>query len=182
VSLGAGSYPRGMVDAAAQEFLRRFATDDVRSTVRWLVTSGYTLGGSEVGASDWFALFIFKGDGPEVHIGVERSQWFMQIKPVPGNPPVDYDLLVVTQRGQTYWDVFPDADIKPRTLPRQLPPGLSWHESLPDVLAWIACQDVTLAVARAQDQRYVVMWPASDKAKRLRRTWRADELPTPGQE
>ena len=165
-----------MVDHAAQEFMRRFATDDVRSTVRWLVANGYKLDRSEGGASDWFASFIYKG-GAEVHIGVERSQWFMQITPARGGSPID--LLAVGQRGQNYWDVIPEAGSNPQMAPRQLPPGLSWHDTLPEVLAWVACHEVTQAVARARDQRYVVMWPTSSRAKRLRRTWRAEGLPTP---
>jgi hypothetical protein len=168
-----------MVEVAAQEFIQRFATDDVRSTVHWLVTNGYELTQAEVGASDWFASFVFKDGDTEVYVQVERSQWFLQIRLEPARPPIDYDLLAVAQRGQTYWETFPT---NPPVALRQLPPGLSWRQTLPDVLAWIATgHDVTRAVARVQDQRYVVMWPTSNKAKRLLRTWRAQGLPTPGQ-
>jgi hypothetical protein len=168
-----------MVDRAAREFMRRFATDDVRSTVRWLVTNGYELARSEFGANDWSGLLVFRG-GAEVHIGLERSQWFMRIAPGPEDPPIDYDLLAVAQRGQAYWDVIPRAGGKPAAPPGQPPPGLSWHDTLPDVLAWIAGHEVSQAVALVQDQRYAVMWPGSSKARRLRRTWLAEGRPTPG--
>ena len=97
-------------------------------------------------------------------------------------PPIQYDLLVAAQRGQTYWDCFPgDMGFGLLGHARQLPPGLSWRGTLPDVLAWIGGRDVAEAIDRARDQRYVVMWPDSHKAKQLRRCWRAQGLPTPDQ-
>ncbi|MFC6022132.1 hypothetical protein ACFP2T_38965 [Plantactinospora solaniradicis] len=40
------------------------------------------------------------------------------------------------------------------------------------MLDWIGGPGVAEALQRADDQRYVVMWPDSHKAKQLRRTWR----------
>jgi hypothetical protein len=162
-----------VVDAAADEFIQRFATNDVRSAVHWLLDNGYQLAGSQVGASDWSASFVYVG-AAEVHVGVERSQWHMEIAAASGQPPIQYDLLVAAQRGQTYWDCFPTGvGSDPPGHARQLPSGLSWRNTLPDVLAWIGGHDVAEAVARARDQRYVVMWPDSHKANQLRRSWRA---------
>ena len=159
--------------------MQRFATDDVRAAVHWLLNNGYQLARSQIGASDWSASLVYTGDA-EVHVGVERSQWYLDIAPAPGEPPIQYDLLVAAQRGQTYWDCFPsDVGFDLPGHARQLPPGLSWRNTLPDVLAWIGGHDVAGAVARALDQRYVVMWPDSHKAKHLLRSWRAQGLPTP---
>jgi hypothetical protein len=167
-----------MVGIAADEFIQRFATDDVRAAVRWLLDNGYQLFRSQIGASDWSSSFVYAGDA-EVHVGVERSQWYMDIAPAPGVPPIQYDLLVAAQRGQTYWDCFPSGMGFGRPgQDRQLPPGLSWRSTLPDVLAWIGGHEVAEAVARARDQRYVAMWPDSHKAKQLLRSWRARGLPT----
>ena len=149
--------------------------------MHWLLDNGYMLTGSQIGASDWGAAFVYSA-GAEVHVGVERSQWYLDIAPAPGEPPIQYDLLVAAQRAQTYWDCFPGRlgfDLPGHT--RQLPPGLSWCDTLPDVLAWIDGRDVAEAIDRARDQRYVVMWPDSPKAKQLRRSWRAQGLPTPDQ-
>jgi hypothetical protein len=169
-----------MADVAAEEFLRRFATDDVRAAVHWLLDNGYALAESQIGASDWAASFVYAGDA-EVHVGVERSQWHLDVAPTPGKPPIQYDLLVAARRGQPYWECFPREVGSGRSAQvRQLPPGLSWRETLPDVLAWIGGHHVAEAVARASDQRYVVRWPDSHKAKQLRRSWRAQGLPTPG--
>ena len=144
-------------------------------------TTGTCLPLRRSGASDWGAAFVYSGD-TEVHVGVERSQWYLDIAPALGKPPIQYDLLVAAQRAQTYWDCFPGGlgvGLPGHT--RQLPPGLSWCETLPDVLAWIDGRDVAEAINRARDQRYVVMWPDSPKAAQLRRRWQAQGLPTPDQ-
>jgi hypothetical protein len=172
-------YAFGVVDVAGEEFMQRFAPDDVRAAVRWLLDNGYQLARAQIGASDWAALFVYAGDA-EVQVGVERSQWYMDIAPAQGEPPIHYDLLVAAQRGQTYWDCFArDVGSDPPGHARQLPHGLSWRNTLPDVLAWIGEHDVVEAVARASDQRYVVMWPDSHKAKQLRASWRVQGLPMP---
>jgi hypothetical protein len=113
-----------VVDVAAEEFMQRFAPDDVRATVLWLLDNGYELARAQIGASDWYAEFVYVGDA-EVHVWVERSQWCMDIAAA-RQPPIDYDLLVAAQRGQTYWDCFPeDAGSVPPGRARQLPPCLS---------------------------------------------------------
>lgn len=170
------SYPCRMGDAV-DVFLLRYATDDVRAAVAWLVRNEYALIRSEVGLSDWYALFVYSGD-VELRVVVERSQWYLDISASPGASPIQYDLLLVAQRGQTYWDCFPEPAMTERRWD-QLPPGISWRETLPDVLAWIRSHDIAGPVALAQDQRYARMWPHSQKAKQLRRTWRANGLPTP---
>jgi hypothetical protein len=169
-----------MAAVAVEEFLQQFATDDVRAAVRWLLDNSYRLARAQVGVSDWSASLVYTGNG-EVHVGVERSQWYLEVAPAPGLPPIQYDLLVAAQRGHTYWDCFPaDTDLGPPGRIRELPAGASWHKTLPDVLAWVVEHDVAEAVARARDQRYVVMWPDSHKAKQLRRSWRRQGLPSPG--
>ncbi|MEO3748677.1 hypothetical protein [Plantactinospora sp. B5E13] len=96
---------------------------------------------------------------------------------------MQYDLLIAASRGLDYPDCFPEHAGIPRfPLPEQLPVGVSWRSTLPAVLDWISGPGVAEAVQRANDQRYVVMWPDSPTARQLRRTWRrqarrADEEP-----
>jgi len=73
-----------MVRGAAEEFIERFATDDVRAAVYWLLDNGYMLAGSQIATSDWSAALVYSGDA-EVHVGVERSQWYLDIAPAPGS-------------------------------------------------------------------------------------------------
>jgi hypothetical protein len=171
-------YTYRVVDVAVEDYMHRYAPDDVRATVRWLVDNGYELARSQIDASDWAASFVYAGQA-EVHVGVERSQWYLDIAPAPGMQPIQYDLLVAASRGHNYWDSFPGVGSDPPGAARQLPPGLSWRNTLPAVLAWIGRQDVAEAVARVSDQRYLLMWPESHKAKQLRRVWRAQGLPLP---
>jgi hypothetical protein len=165
-----------MSDDDAEALLRR-TTDDIRASIRWLLDNGYTLTRVQTSAGQVYALVY--GGQAEVIVSVDRSQWFLEIARTPGAPPIQFDLLVAAQRGQTYWDCFPrQVDPGSTRLPEQLPPGVSWRNTLPDVLMWIGGPDVTEMVDRARDQRYVVMWPESHKAKQLRRFWRAQGLPT----
>jgi hypothetical protein len=161
---------------AVDDFLLKWATDDVRAAIAWLLDNGYTLTDSEVGSSTWHARLVYSGE-VELRVVVERAQWLLDISPTPGARPFPYDLLLAAQRDQAYWDCHPD--IRPDEKPYQLPPGISWRETLPDVLAWIRTDDIARPVARALDQRFASMWPDSNKAKKLRRTWRANGLPTP---
>ena len=109
-------YAYEVVDVAVEDFMQRYAPDDVRTTVRWLVDIGYELALSQIGASDWDASFVYAGEA-EVHVGVERSQWYLDIAPAPGMQPIQYDLLVAAQRGHNYWDCFPRwALTRPDTL------------------------------------------------------------------
>ncbi len=189
------------VDAAVAEavdaFLRREAPDDVRATVGWLFEQGYELSYSDLERGSFGASLVFVGDA-EIHIYADRSQWTMDVAANPGEEPVHLDLLVAAQRGRPYWECFPStedtevateaegaedgegAEERPYpVLERQLPPGLSWRDTLPDLLAWLKSTDVSEPVARAQDERFVVMWPDSPKTKRLRREWRMEGRPTP---
>jgi len=101
---------------------RAFRNDDVRAAVHWLLDNGYMLAGSQIATSDWSAALVYSGDA-EVHVGVERSQWYLDIAPAPGEPPIPYDLLVAAQRAQTYWDCFPGGlGVGLPGHARQLPP------------------------------------------------------------
>jgi len=107
-----------------------------------------------------------------VHVTVDRSQWLLDIVPDRSGHPIQYDLLVAAQQGQDYRDCFPQPDHEhAEGLPSQLPPGVSWLHTLPQVLTWLDSEAYTaVAVERARDQRYVRMWPDSPKARLLLRS------------
>jgi hypothetical protein len=44
-------------------------------------------------------------------------------------------------------------------LPKQLPDGVSWRETLPGILRWIQAGDVTESITEALQQRSALMWP-----------------------
>jgi hypothetical protein len=53
-------------------------------------------------------------------------------------PPIQHDLLVAVQRGQTYWDCFPsDAGFGLRDRLDSYPLGLSWRNTLPGAVALV---------------------------------------------
>jgi hypothetical protein len=184
------------VDEAVDAFLRRLAPDDVRATAEWLFEQGYELSYSDLERGSFGASLVFVGDA-EIHVYADRSQWTMDVAAHPGEEPVHLDLLVAARRGRPYWECFPSTEDtahpeggqsaegpenaeRPDDAPdRQLPPGISWRDTLPDLLTWLQATDVSEPVARAQDERFVVMWPDSPKTKRLRREWRMEGRPTP---
>ena len=163
-----------------REYAESRATDDVRATLRWLDEAGYVLteakGGAEAPMGS--AALVFTGRC-EVRIILESGQWCLDVAATPGAKPIQYDLLLPAREGRDYSDYYAGYQAVARDepgersrLPEQLPPGVSWRQTLPSVLEWITRPEVTHAVALVADQRYVLMWPTSHKARDLRRRWR----------
>jgi len=159
---------------AVREYVESRATDDVRATLQWLDEAGYVLTGSRGGTGEAFgnAVLVLTGRC-EVTIVLERDQWFLDVAPGPGAEPIQYDLLLPAYEGRDYAEYYtgPAAASEPGEVsrPEQLPPGVSWRETLPPVLEWINGPGVSQAVADVADQRYVYMWPTSHKARDIRR-------------
>jgi hypothetical protein len=111
-------------DREVGKFLQRFAPDDVRETIAWLASNGYTLS-SHRGEGSFGAEFVYVGDA-EVHITVDRSQWLLDVAPRPGAKAWQYDLLIAAQAGQPYGEVFPQTGSRSvgDPLPDKLPEGV----------------------------------------------------------
>jgi hypothetical protein len=169
-----------------EEFLGFHATDDVRATVRWLVDNGYVFArydGGSSGLSAFGSSFVYIGDA-EVAVTVDKSQWYLDISATPGAASLQFDLLVAAFRGLPYWELFPinRSRDRPARLPEQLPPGVVWRDTLPQVLAWLARTDaaeVAAAAKLAQNQRFAGTWPESQTARKLTSAWRAQGMPLP---
>lgn len=145
------------------EFLRRHAPSDVLNTIAWLTATGYSLV-SHQGESTFGAQFVYGGNA-EVRITVDRSQWYLDVAPTPGAEAWQFDLLIAAHTGQPYAEVFPVAETRSLgdPLPAQLPEGVSWRETLPDILERVRDHAVPPAVDRARHQRADLMWPPKRK-------------------
>ena len=141
------------------EFLRTYAPADVQHTIAWLSANGYALVAHE-GDSTFGAVFVYQGDA-EVRITVDRSEWLLDVAPTPGSKAWQYDLLLAARRGLDYGALFPEtgARLPGDPLPEQLPVGVSWRETLPDILQWVGGDSVPALVDRALRQRFALMWP-----------------------
>lgn len=150
-----------MSQQQVDEFFRAYAPADVQHTVAWLVSRGYVLD-SQDGTNTFGALFVFEGDSV-VQIIVDRSQWSLDVAATPAAEFWHYDLLLAAQSGQEYGRRFPGVGTRTLDghLPKQLPEGVSWRETLPGLLHWIQASDVTELVTEAQQQRSTLMWPRS---------------------
>jgi hypothetical protein len=140
------------------EFLRSHAPQDVQDTISWLVAEGYPLV-SHQGESTFGAQFVYARD-VEVHITVDRSQWYLDIAPRLGAEAWQYDLLLAAHDAQEYGVLFPQTGSRSLQdpLPVQLPEGVSWRETLPDILSWVS-DEARAPVERALRHRHNLMWP-----------------------
>ena len=140
-------------------FLRTYAPADVQNTIAWLSANGYGLVAQE-GDSTFGAVFVYQGDA-EVRITVDRSQWLLDVATAPDSKAWQYDLLLAARRGLDYGALFPQtgATLLSDPLPEQLPAGVSWRETLPDILQWVGGGTVPAMVDRARQQRSALMWP-----------------------
>lgn len=147
-----------MEDLEVNEFLRRSAPKDVQDAISWLTANGYTLR-SHRGDGTFGAQFVYTGDA-EILVTVDRSQWMLDVAPRPGANVWQYDLLIAAQMRKPYGEAFPAAGARSigDPLPQQLPEGVSWRETLPDILEWVACSDVQSAVDKARHERNRLMW------------------------
>ena len=162
-----------MSNAINEDLIDKFAPADVRDTVSWLKDHRFVMVASDTDRGTFGSRWVFARSATEVYVTIDRSQWLLDIVPYRGGDPIQYDLLVAAHQGQDYRDCFPQSGYEhPEGLPSQLPPGVSWLHTLPQVLSWLDSESYNaLAVERARDQRYVRMWPDSPKARRLLRSW-----------
>ena len=147
----------GMTDQAS-EFLAAHAPPDVRTTIAWLLDHGYALASHE-GSSTFGAQFVYEGESL-VRVTVDRSQWLLDIAAAPGSALFQYDLAVAAHSGLSYGDRFPGTGTRSlsKPLPGQLPDGVSWSATLPELLEWVRGSDVSRAIELAKHQRSALMW------------------------
>lgn len=148
-----------MSQQQVDQFFRTHAPTDVQHTLAWLSSSGYVLVSQE-GTNTFGAVFVFEGDSV-VQIIVDRSQWSLDVAVAPAAVLWQYDLLLAAQSSEGYERRFPGVGTRPAgaALPKQLPDGVSWCETLPGILRWIQAGDVTESVAEVLQQRSALMWP-----------------------
>ena len=142
-----------------QEFFRAWAPADVQETLAWLLDNGYELA-SQHGSNTFGAAFHLVGD-VEVVIVVDRSQWGLAVAPTPDAEAWSYDLLLAAHSGMDYRERFPSVERVPFTSPlaAQLPEGVSWRATLPEILVWVKRPGVDAGVEEALRQRVAQMWP-----------------------
>jgi hypothetical protein len=122
-----------MSQQQVDQFFRTHAPTDVQHTLAWLSSSGYVLVSQE-GTNTFGAVFVFEGDSV-VQIIVDRSQWSLDVAVAPTAVLWQYDLLLAAQSSQGYERQFPGVGTRPAgALPKQLPDGVSWRETLPGIL------------------------------------------------
>ena len=160
-----------MEDPQVDEFLRTYAPADVQNTIAWLSANGYVLVSHEGGESTFGAQLVYAQEA-EVRITFDRSQWFLDVAPTPGSEAWQYDLLLAARRGLDYGELFPETGSRSWTdpLPDQLPEGVSWRDTLPDILLWVRGEAVAELVDRALHQRFALMWPQEKMPRRRRST------------
>jgi len=150
-------YDAGMAERG-RELLAAHAPSDVLETVTWLLENGYTLT-TQRGDNTFGAEFVYHGHS-RVRIIVDRSQWSLDVAAALGSAWIQYDLAVAARSGTAYGQRFPRTGGRSfgDPLPEQLPEGVSWRETLPDMLEWVRTVEVTTVVETARRQRSVLVW------------------------
>lgn len=145
------------------EYVDTVANDDVRATLRWLDAAGYRVTSSAGGPTESFgnAFLVFTGRR-EVEIIRDRGQWMIGISLAPGGERIWLDVLAAARKGVA-WAPPPHRQSLSSPIPGQLPVGVSWGASLPDVLGWLD-EPGAEEVAKA----------ATVKARDLMRRWWRD--------
>jgi hypothetical protein len=158
-----------MVDA--RRWVKDVAPADVVETIRFLERSGYGLTQTVISSSLGNGQLHFSGEY-DVVITRDRGQWSLVIVATDGEA-FQLDLVAAGRTGR-----YPTEPIE--GTPEQLPPWISWHEELPELLEWLKSPGARERVRSASDERYVLMWPSSPKAKSIRARWKREGLdPSP---
>ena len=130
------------------------AVPDVRATLEWLDTAGFTITDSRGGEHEEFGnvLLQFQRTDVGVRISRDRGQWLCNISP-PGRP--DYlglnVLLTAKEGGEP--DPGPRDAAFTQPLPEQLPKGVSWHSVIPSLIDWLQGADRNGSISDA-DRRW----------------------------
>lgn len=146
----------------AKQWVDGVAPADVVETIRFLERSGYDLTHSEISSSFGNGQLHFSGEFVVV-ITRDRGQWSLDV--VVDGETFQLDLIAAGRAGR-----YPTQSIE--GMPVQLPPWISWHEELPGLLDWLTLPGARERVRAAADERYVLMWPDSPKARSIRAGWK----------
>lgn len=111
------------------------APADVESTIRWLIGQGASITQQRGGEGESFGnvLMEFAIGDAVVAITRDRSQWTLDVQIEP-HRRFDFDVIHTAMTGdERQW-----THAAQRTLPTQLPDGVSWTEELPAALQWLS--------------------------------------------
>lgn len=153
--------------ADAKQWVKNVAPVDVVETIHFLERSGYELTHSVIASLVGDGQLRYSGEF-DVVITRDRGQWTLDVVTI-DRETFQLDLIAAGRAGR-----YPTEPIE--GTPVQLPPWLSWHNELPGLLQWLKSPGAGDKVLSASDERYVLMWPNSPKAKSIRARWKREGL------
>lgn len=118
----------------ALSYAREIAPEQVRLTLDWLETEGFSLKSATGGRTASFGDVCLDFVGiAVVRVVRDRSQWHVDVGPSGGTRRFSVAVLDAARR-QVDW-VYPT--LEDGELPEMLPPGVVWTEVVPAVVEWI---------------------------------------------
>jgi hypothetical protein len=116
-------------------YFQETAPTDVLETISWLASEGWRPHSAQGGQSESFgnALVEFSKQGWAIRIVRDRDQWMLDIQKPDWKQPIDLQIITDTIAGKNDWS----GDL-PHPVPNQIPWEMTWRESVPSALAWIA--------------------------------------------
>jgi hypothetical protein len=154
------------VISEAMKYVEGCAPNDVLSTLSWLGTNDWQPVNAQGGSSESFGnvLVEFAKDDGRITITRDRSQWLMSLRPSGWSDKFDLDIVLDTINGRDDWQA---GEPFARPLPEQLPPGVSWAETLPQALEWLSSHDDGARVLkRIQLKRSRSLFPGARRERR----------------
>jgi hypothetical protein len=155
-----------MFEDSAVSYVRETAPDDVRSTMDWLESEGWSTESARGGQAEPFgnAIVVFSKDLDRLIVTRDRSQWMLDIQRPDWKRSIDMAIMVHALAGRADWTPAPSE------VSEQLPSGVSWRETLPRALDWLASTADAVALLRAMQQRRATTrfprwFPPSDAAE-----------------
>jgi hypothetical protein len=126
-------------------FMISRATPDVATTIGWLVDNNFEVTQQSGGAGETFgnAQVEFRRGRLVIHITKDRTDWKLDVSP-PGNKFMNLQYLVEAKVKASKSAIAEGAPISGEA-------PLTWHSTLPGVIAWVEEEDRSDILSSASD-------------------------------
>jgi hypothetical protein len=146
---------------AAMDYIASKAPEDVLLTMAWLRDNGWHLTRASVWEESFGnAVAEFRKADVEVQIVRDRGQWMVSVRLSTWDDWTDLALVLDAKSGRTQWDE-PSGNPSDNN---QLPVGVKWAETLPDVVKWLATtENVQPKLDELRAERFRQRFPHLDQ-------------------
>ena len=141
--------------AEALDYINETGPPDVAETLALLIAEGFELRHERGGRGESFGNVLVELERPPLAIRInnDRGQWTIDISPNGS----DYEALHVLVTAKHESEPWLEERTYGDPIAEQWPPGLRWHEAVPELIRWIESGDRTSKIRDAHDQWVAVL-------------------------